>query len=435
MNPIGAEARPFIPRRRSSAAERLNIQVPSYEPHSPHSKRGRMLRCRSFSKYRPRQLGMLPPKLSNEQLTTLYAQLPHPEHSILTESTNSQTISFSRCPPHHTRKEWNHLVDTTRLIEQRLSNLSDELFLVQRVHILNTLLQRSQADDKLAELGALLFFLVRDPGLPQLETTFLEKRSLEIQSEIEALEDESTNDALCTGAIRYFLLAVVRHISLPKTGLVTYAGLSTARALMTTSELNKILQPEHLDQAVRSLDNLSHSKELFELIKEFPITAIAHPNNPYLRYVRIELGLSADIPICSRHLTWALLLSLLSDIRQIAERGDCYAVATHCFCLEYAPIALFKIMRDILTQGFLSHKGQKIPLPLDVLAGQLQSSSTMLIPLTESDMENPVLQTAMRVACITPPPYPRLLLKPSLLKILHSSKPLKVSQDRLCYLL
>ncbi len=212
-------------------------------------------------------------------------------------------------------------------------------------------------DKKLAELGALYFYLTKSDKLDTC-SSFIDERQREIEEEIVDLirMHGTAGEAkkLPSGTTAYLLRCFVRMIITPD-GTFNLGGCYSVIALLER-RLCKWLSEEQRTQILTIVNLLIHDESLRTL---FTTPFSIHPDRKEL--VHIDLKIPIDEPIEFIYVQWALLIAFFSVLGQIDE-GNCFAVAPTMKFLQTHPGILLELVIQVLQKGSFTFEGIEVPV-------------------------------------------------------------------------
>lgn len=242
---------------------------------------------------------------------------------------------------------------------------------------------------KMAELGLFYYYLDRNGKLPNFETTALDFRAREIETELAEIRNnhkaayETTKLDIPSGKTHY-LLRAFSHMVLSSEQKFNRGGACALRLLLTNPQyqISAHLKPEHYDHILIVLDRLL-SKPQIKTLLETPFTIHADLED----LIRIDLKLPQDAPINSNLTLWDCLMALFFDVRQ-GNQGNCYAIGSLIYAAENGTYKLLTQMISYLKTGHFSIN-DTITVPIAPLVEKrLFLESDLNVPVSPENAHN-----------------------------------------------
>ncbi len=217
-------------------------------------------------------------------------------------------------------------------IEKLLHTLSKSIDPKSIRSRIQELLKKKNYEEKMSELGMILFYLDRDQKIPQ-EKSLVLFRSREIARHIESYlkqhANASANPQIPSGKTHYLLRAFV-HMILTSNQIYNRGGLIAIQALLKHPQFSpsKYLEPEHRDHILSVSEKILKNSAFDALfLKQINV-------DPELRdAIRVDLKLPPRSPINSVLAFYACLMGLFTDVRQ-GDDPNCYAIASLIYATE-----------------------------------------------------------------------------------------------------
>lgn len=248
---------------------------------------------------------------------------------------------------------------------------------------IQTLLDKSNFEQKMAEMGMILFYLDHDQVIPDT-TNLVLFRANEISENVEAYLQRHASicdNPLIPSGKTHYLLRTFAHMVLTSTQAYNRGGLMAIRVLLKYSEftLSKYLQAEHRNHILLVTKKILKSSN-FNMLFNKQIRV--HPD--LQNAIRLDLKLPPEEPISSVFAFYDCLMALFSDIRQ-DDSPNCYAISALIYATENHTYKVFSKSMDWLEQGFIS-MGESSTIPLaPLLEKRLIYSHDLNFELKPSD--------------------------------------------------
>lgn len=243
--------------------------------------------------------------------------------------------------------------------------------------VLATTLPHNQ---KMAELGTILFYLDKDPtnfsalkDVPNL----LEYRAKELHKEAtdyqQTLAPSMQVSDVASGFAHYLLRALSNMVlTTSSKNRFNRGGLHAVKELLSNPRLLIVqhLQPEHTDHILSIVKELL-AKDKYKTF--FNQKVQVHETLKDL--IRFDIKLPHNSEINSRLVLQDCLMALFTDLRQ-QDRGNCYAIGAFIYATENHPYKTLQKTIEWLQTGYFHIDGSNIPIR-PVLQARLGASSDM----------------------------------------------------------
>lgn len=219
--------------------------------------------------------------------------------------------------------------------------------------------------EKLAELGALYFYLTKDPTNLSIlkEESLLQARKHEIKSEISELLSTSVSPIdsslvhFPSGKICYLKRAFA-HMIFTSDGSFNPGGCEAVKWLLST-DLAISFSEEIRAQMLTVMDGFLNDPSFYKLF------LIEHSNiHPgAAKLIRADLFLKSDEPVGNLHAAWAKLIGCFSLLSQLNE-GNCFAVAPTFEMFRQKLDIVLNLFNQMIDKGSFTYEDQEIPLSI-----------------------------------------------------------------------
>ncbi len=235
---------------------------------------------------------------------------------------------------------------------------------LQRV---STVLSEQNFEKKMAELGAILFYLDKDETNFETlasEPSLLEYRANELHQEVTDYIKSNLGiqfSCLPSGKTHYLMRAFA-HMVLTKNLVFNRGGLIAIKELLCNPkhQIAQYIQPEHKDHIVTVVDELLSKPAYERIFSQAPTIAESLKD-----LIRIDLKLNCNADITADLILYDCLMALFADVRQF-DYQNCYAVGSLIYATENHTHKTLIKMLEWLKTGYFCFEGKtNIPiLPL-----------------------------------------------------------------------
>lgn len=269
-------------------------------------------------------------------------------------------FNFQDLPLGTNAQEYFQVKELLSSIEIKMTKGSIEGLDQNRLRIKDLLCSKDH-QHKMAELGLVLFYLDKNPVLPD-HPSLLSFRASQMQLEVERclkMHQEVCDDPRIPSGKTHYLMRAFAHMVMTKAQVFNLGGVIAIKVLLEdpTFPISLYLQPEHRSHILVIIKQiLTHPQfgALFE--KKLGI----HPSLEDI--IRLDLKLPPDAPIHSSYILWDLMMMFFSDVRQL-NAPNCYAVSALIYGMENHLCKVASRVLECLSQGFLQiGLGNTIPI-------------------------------------------------------------------------
>ncbi|NGX61300.1 MAG: hypothetical protein K940chlam9_00783 [Chlamydiae bacterium] len=284
-------------------------------------------------------------------------------------SSKNKIVEITNYPFFNTQSpemcaDYFHLREQVDQIEERIT-----LFPAQEAKSIkeriNSFLENPHlsTEEKLAELGMMLFYLDRNGKVSLDSLSLVKDRASEIRKQVEEIIQDHTKSYIPSkvpSGKGHYLLRAFAHMTVTSTQKLNRGALLALKRILQDPSLHIVehLQAEHRTHILAVVDGLLNDRRIPSLLsKQIGVS----PDLQNL--IRWDMKLAPKDRVQGHHVLWAALMSLFFDLRQ-EELPNCYAIASLLYISEHAPYEHLEALLKWLICGKVSLPGldRKIPI-------------------------------------------------------------------------
>lgn len=298
-------------------------------------------------------------------------------------------VNFNNPNSSRNSQQFFQIRDQVILIEKYLETHTDAN--KHRSYISSVLNSPKRHEEKMAELGIILFYLDQGKKLPPLSaTSYFEMCFEKLEEKVEDIKQSykfysQDKVKVMPSGKAFFLLELMAHLLLTKEQRLNVGGIFALTQLFSgaTCDFAHHFKFEHREHILIILKQLLTKPQLRSLLEE---KVTIHKEMEY--FVRLDLKLRPTDKVTSVHVVRASLMALLFDLRQ-HERNNCFSISSVIYARDHSAYHFLSKMLEWLKAGHFTCGNYPKPLPIAALTQlRLQQARAPETPCHEARLHH-----------------------------------------------